>query len=200
MFLFTLLAGVCCLVLPGSTPAALAQTITGAVRGLVTDPSGAVVNAAKVTATNTANGVVSSTVSDRNGLYNFQFLPIGTYTITVSASGFDTSSVPPFRLEIDQIATVNVKLQVGSASTTVQVSSELSPILNTQNATLGLTLSAGTIANIPLNGPNFSTLTQYLPGSVSPEPTGFASNDSIERDTSSADVPSFNGNRQQTNN
>ncbi|HTX42003.1 MAG TPA: TonB-dependent receptor [Acidobacteriaceae bacterium] len=185
--------------LAGTAPAG-AQTITGAVRGTVTDPSGAVVSKAEVTAVNTATGVSSSTVSDQNGLYNFPFLPIGTYIVRASAPGFDTISLPAFRLEIDQIANVNIKLQVGQASTTVNVSSEISPILNTENATLGLTLTAGTIANIPLNGPNFSTLTEYLPGSVSPEPTGFAGSDSIERDTSSADVPSFNGNRQQTNN
>ena len=191
---------VCWVALFASALTASAQTITGAVRGIVTDPSGAVVKDAQVGVTNTATGVSSSTVSDRNGLYNFPFLPIGTYTIKATAPGFDTASVAPFRLEIDQIATVNVKLQVGQASTTVKVDSELSPILNTENATLGVTLSAGMIDNIPLNGPNFSTLTQFLPGSVSPEPTGFSGSDSIERDTSAAGIPSFNGNRQQTNN
>jgi hypothetical protein len=197
LFSFGLCAAaiVCCLALTAS-----AQTITGAVRGIVTDPSGAVVKDASVVVKNIATGVSSTTVSDRNGLYNFPFLPIGAYTIRATAPGFDTASVGPFRLEIDQIASVNVKLVVGQASTTVKVNSELSPILNTENATLGVTLSAGTIANIPLNGPNFSALTQFLPGSVSPEPTGFTGSNSIERNTSSSNVPSFNGNRQQTNN
>ena len=94
---------------------------------------------------------------------------------------------------------MNVKLQVGQANATVNVSSELSPILNTENATLGLTLTASTIANMPLNGRNFSTVTQFLPGSVSPQPTGFTGSYAIERDTGSSSVPSFNGNRQQTN-
>jgi hypothetical protein len=200
LFAFSLLLTFGFLLLSGSTLGASAQTITGAVRGIVTDPTGAVVKDAKVSVTNIATGVTSNVLSDRTGLYNFQFLPIGTYTITTTALGFDTALVNPFGLEIDQIATVNVKLQLGHNSTTVNVDSELSPILNTENATLGLTLSAGMIANIPLNGPNFSTLTQFLPGSVSPEPTGFSGSDSIERDTSSANVPSFNGNRQQTNN
>ena len=187
------------LILPGCMTRIFAQTITGAVRGTVTDPSGAVVANARVTATNETTGVISSTVSDRSGLYNFPFLPIGNYVVAASAPGFETTSVAPFRLEIDQVASVDMKLQVGQASTTVSVNSEVAPILNTENATLGLTLSAGTIANIPLNGPNFSTLTQFLPGSVSPQPTGFTGSNSIERDTGSANVPSFNGNRQQTN-
>src|SRR5580658_8804515 len=89
---------------------ASAQTITGAVRGIVTDPSGAVVKDASVVVKNIATGVSSTTVSDRNGLYNFPFLPIGAYTIRATAPGFDTASVGPFRLEIDQIASVNVKL------------------------------------------------------------------------------------------
>jgi hypothetical protein len=190
----------CCLLLATSTSALSAQTITGAVRGIVTDPSGAVMKDARVTVKNTATGVTNNTVSDRNGLYSFPFVPIGTYTIVATVPGFDTESVGPFRLEIDQIASVNVQLQVGKASTTVDVNSEASSILNTENATLGVTLSAGMIANIPLNGPNFSALTQFVPGSVSPSPTGFTGSNSIERDTGSANVPSFNGNRQQTNN
>ncbi|MGO8718702.1 MAG: TonB-dependent receptor [Acidobacteriaceae bacterium] len=186
-------------VLLGVSPA-VAQTITGAIRGTITDPSGAVVPKATVTATNVATGVATSTVTDSSGFYNFQFLPIGTYTLTATVPGFNTALVRPFALEIDQIASVNVKLQVGQASTRVNVSSELSPILNTENATLGLTLTSSTIASMPLNGRNFSTVTQFLPGSVSPQPTGFIGSNATERDTSSSNVPSFNGNRQQTNN
>jgi hypothetical protein len=189
----------CCLVLWQSRPL-YAQTITGSVRGIVTDPSGAIVKKAGVTVSNTATGVANATVSDGAGLYNFQFLPIGTYVVTATAPGFDTTSVRPFALEIDQIATVNVRLQVGTASTTVNVSSELSPILNSENATLGVTLTSNTIANMPLNGRNFSSATQFLPGSVSPQPTGFTGSNATERNTSSSNVPSFNGNRQQTNN
>ncbi len=111
-FTFAILAA-CCLVLSQSIQPVFAQTITGAVRGVVTDPSEAVIADARVTATNTATSVVSSTVTDRSGLYNFPFLPIGTYVIAASASGFDTTSVAPFKLEIDQVASINVKLQVG---------------------------------------------------------------------------------------
>ena len=65
-----------------------AQTITGTVRGSVTDPSGAVVSGATVTATNAGTGVTTSSVTNHDGLYNIQFLPIGQYTITVAMPGF----------------------------------------------------------------------------------------------------------------
>jgi len=95
----------------GITTFAAAQTITGSLRGSVTDQSGAAVSGANLTATNTATGVMSSTTSDRSGLYNFQFLPIGSYTVTALAPGFRTVHVGPLSLEIDQIVQVNVKLR-----------------------------------------------------------------------------------------
>ena len=132
-----------------------AQTITGAIRGSITDQSGAAVPKASVTANNTATGVKTGTTSDAGGVYNFQFLPIGSYTITATAPGFQTSSVGPMTLEIDQIAQVNVKLQVGSVSTTVSVSADAAAILQTQNTTLGNTVTSNTIENLPLSGLNF---------------------------------------------
>ncbi|MGC2512379.1 MAG: carboxypeptidase-like regulatory domain-containing protein, partial [Acidobacteriaceae bacterium] len=94
------LAWFCCIgLLFFCTSIAVAQTITGSIRGTVTDPSGAVVAGANVTATNVATGVTSQTVTNHDGLYNFQFLNLGNYTISASASGFTTSSTSPFRLQ-----------------------------------------------------------------------------------------------------
>jgi hypothetical protein len=155
---------------------------------------------AKVTVSNTATGIANTTVSDGAGLYNFQFLPIGTYVVTTTAPGFTSTSTRPFAIEIDQIARVNVTLQLGQTNTTVTISSDLSPILNTENAMLGVTLTSSTMDNMPLNGRNFSSATQFLPGSVSPSPTGFSGSNARERATDASGIPSFNGNRQQTNN
>ena len=102
---------------------AVAQTITGSVRGTVTDPSGAVVAGAKVTAINIDTGVATRTVSDASGVYDFQFLNLGNYTVSVSAAGFETSTIGPFRLQIDQIAKIDAKLQVG-ASVPLQLTSQ----------------------------------------------------------------------------
>ena len=92
-----------------------AQTITGSIRGTVTDPSGAVVQRASVTATNVDTGVATRTVTDRSGLYNVQFLPIGNYRINVTAPGFGAQEVGPFNLAIDQIASINARLSLGTS-------------------------------------------------------------------------------------
>ena len=134
----------------------LAQTITGSVRGIVTDPSGAVVVRAGIDAANVATGVTTHTTSDRAGLYNIQFLTIGNYTVTARASGFSSATAGPFVLEIDQIAKVDLKLQVGRASTTVAVMSDAAPLLNTENATLGTSISANTLESMPLDRLNAS--------------------------------------------
>jgi len=179
---------------------AAAQTITGTIRGSVTDPSGAAVAKAAVTVTNIATGVQTSTRSDPSGLYNFQFLPIGSYQVTATASGFKTASVGPMTLEIDQIAQVNIRLEVGAVSTTVNVSSESGVVLQTQNATMGTTVTTNTIENLPLSGLNFQVAGVFVPGAVLPRYDLEGGSNGFERDTTSATLPSFNGNRQQGNN
>src|SRR5689334_2115392 len=114
-----------------TTSVVTAQTITGSVRGTVTDSSGAVVPKATLTAANQATGVRTTTSSHEDGSYNFQFLPIGSYTVSASAPGFQTSQMGPMNLEIDQIAKVDFKLKVGATSETVTVSGEASAILQT---------------------------------------------------------------------
>lgn len=191
------LLAIFCIVLLLSGAAAVAQTITGSVRGTVTDPSGAVVAGAKVTVTNVDTGVTSQTVSDPSGLYNFQFLNLGNYTVTVSASGFDTSSIGPFRLQIDQIAKIDAKLQVGATATTINVAASAGAILNTENATLGTSISAHALETMPLQGQNVLYATMFVPGALNPTVASMAT---AYRNTSWDQIPSFNGNRQQGNN
>jgi hypothetical protein len=179
---------------------ALAQTMTGSIRGTITDQSGAAVSGAAITATNNATGVATSTKSDASGVYNIQFLPIGDYTVSTTASGFQTSTVNSVRLEIDQIARLDFQLHVGSVATTVSVSSESGAVLQTQNPTLGTTVSSNTIENLPLSGLNFQTAGMFVPGAVNPTYSSMGGANGYERDTSGAAVPSFNGNRQQGNN
>jgi hypothetical protein len=180
-------------------PAAVAQTVTGTIRGTVTDSTGAVVANAHVTATNQSTGVATGTTTNRDGAYNLQFLPIGTYTITVSSTGFQTSSIGPFTLEIDQIAKIDATLKIGSASTTVKVSSDTAPVLQTQDETLGTTLSANTLVSLPMNGLNFQFATLFVPGAVDPSLASMGGADGNERDTDWYGTPSFNGNRGQAN-
>jgi hypothetical protein len=178
---------------------ALGQTVTGSITGEVTDPSGAVVTGANVTAENTATSVKTSAQTNASGVYTIRFLPIGTYTVTIEAKGFVTQQVSPFTLEIDQTVKINSSLKIGS-STTVLVQADFHPILDTNDATLGNTLSANEIANIPLNGRNFSALTLYEPGSIGTDPTGMSGSNAIERSNFNSGIASVNGNRQQGNN
>jgi hypothetical protein len=178
---------------------AAGQTITGSITGQVTDPSGALVSGATVTAENTATAVKTSAKTNESGVYTIRFLPIGTYTLIIEASGFSTQKVSPFALEIDQTAKVDGSLKIG-ASSSVEVQADFHPILNTTDATLGNTLTTTEIANIPLNGRNFSSLTLFQPGAVDTDPTGMTGNNAIERDTYNSGIASINGNREQGNN
>jgi len=177
--------------------AAVAQTVTGTITGEVTDPSGAVVSGAQVVAHNTSTSVDSPTTTNADGFYRIQSLPIGRYEVTVQAPGFNKETIPAFSLEVLQTANFNVKLTVGTASTTMNVSAA-APILNTSNATLGTTLTANTIRNFPLNGLDFSALTLYVPGSI--DTAGTSGPTFIERSTYFTDTPNMNGNRAQSNN
>lgn len=194
--LFRILS-VCVLALSACLPSMLAQTVTGSITGVVTDSSGAVITGARVIAHALDTGIDTSATTNADGVYRIQFLPIGHYQVTVQANGFQTSTVPPFSLEVLQIATFNVKMQVGSASTTVGVSAA-APILNAESPTIDSTFTANTIANLPLNGLDFSALTLYLPGSVNT--SGTSGTTTFERSTSYTDLPNVNGNRAQANN
>ena len=178
----------------------MAQTVTGAIRGTITDPSGAIVPNAKVIAVNTATGVANTTSTNGAGEYSIRFLAIGQYKIQVEAQGFSGTNYGPFSLEIDQTAKVDVALSVGSAATNVDVSASMQPILQTENATNGETFTTNTINSIPLNGRDFSELTVFTPGAVSTNFGQFGGAGSGERDTGGDTIPSVNGNRQQSNN
>ena len=178
-------------------PMANAQNVTGSISGTVTDASDAVVPGATVTAHNVDTGVDTSTTSNGSGSYRIQFLQAGPYAVSVKASGFETATLPTFQLEVLQAPTFNVKMQVGSSSTTVDVSSA-APILNSDNPTLSTTFDSNAISNFPLNGQDFSAITLYVPGAVSTAGTsGFTS---FERSTYNTDTVNLNGNRAQANN
>jgi hypothetical protein len=187
----------CALAMLACVPIAFTQTVTGSLTGEVTDPSGAVVPGARVVAHAIETGVDTATTTNSAGVYRIEFLPIGHYQVSVQASGFETASVSSFMLEVLQTVTFNVKLQVGSAASTVNVSGT-SPILNTDSATVDSTFTANTIANLPLNGLDFSALTLYVPGAV--DTAGTSGTTSFERSTFYTDTPNMNGNRAQANN
>ena len=117
------------------TSGAFGQTVTGSITGQVTDPSGAVVVGATVIAENAATSVKTSATTNAAGVYTIRFLPVGSYTVTIDATGFTSQKVPVFALEINQTAKIDAALKIG-ASTAVEVHETFHPILDTTDATL----------------------------------------------------------------
>ncbi|MGC2730622.1 MAG: carboxypeptidase-like regulatory domain-containing protein, partial [Candidatus Sulfotelmatobacter sp.] len=99
----------------------LAQAGRGSVSGLVTDPAGAVVAGAKVVLLNQATGVAQHTVTSSGGLYTFISLNPGTYQVTASQKGFKNVAQDKVIVTVDQVTEVNITLQVGAISETVEV-------------------------------------------------------------------------------
>src|SRR5262245_24904164 len=83
------------------------------IRGVVTDPSGAVISGAQITATNTQTGISKVTTSQASGLYEFLQLPIGPYTVSITKQGFKTYKSSEFSLTVNQILDLSAKLEVG---------------------------------------------------------------------------------------
>jgi hypothetical protein len=132
------------------TASAIAQTAgDGAITGTVKDTSGAVVPNATVTAHNVATGVDTARVTSSAGVYQISPLIIGTYSVTVSVSGFSKFTQENIVLNENQTFGLNPVLKVGSQSDIVTVT-EAPPQLNTANATLGDTISSSEFAALPL--------------------------------------------------
>jgi len=179
----------------------VSQTVTGNITGTITDSSGAVIGGATVTARNTNTNVETSSTTNTSGTYTIRFLPIGPYEVTVTANNFASQKFPAFALEVNQTVKVDAQLKVGATATTTVVEGLLTPILNTNDSSLAVSFTSNEIANIPLNGLNFSSLTLYVPGSVSTNgPFGMSGNNAIERNTYYSGTSNINGNRAQANN
>ncbi|MCU1292708.1 MAG: TonB-dependent receptor, partial [Bryobacterales bacterium] len=118
---FTFIALLCLLVMGQLTTRA--QEVTAAINGVVSDPSGAAVAGAKVTAKDLDRGTPWPTTTNANGFYNFPRLPIGNYEVRVEVPGFQASVKSPVVLQLNQIAKVDLPLQVGNVSETVEVTS-----------------------------------------------------------------------------
>jgi hypothetical protein len=172
------------------------QEVTAAVVGTITDPSGAPIKNATVTATDTNRGTAWTARTNDSGGYSLLRLPIGTYSVKVTATGFDTAVHTPFTLEINQTARVDVQMKVGQVSETVEVQAQ-APVLQTENAQVGTVIDSATADNLPLATRNYVQLTLLSPGTVSVDPS------SMNQGSNTAEEggrPYINGNREQSNN
>jgi len=158
-----LLAALFCLI--AIAPSALfAQGNTGTVSGTVTDSSGAVVAGATVTLTYSATGNARPTTTSDKGYYVFPYVNPGTYHVTVSKQGFRTTSISNQVVEVGLQLSVNAVLEVGSVSSTVEVTYSPGAELQTMDATVGATLSGETLINLPNISRDASTLAVLQPG------------------------------------
>ncbi|MBV8068999.1 MAG: TonB-dependent receptor [Acidobacteriaceae bacterium] len=124
------------------------QLTSGNLAGTVYDPAGATVPGATVTAHNDATGVDTSTTSTSAGAYRFDNLPIGTYTLNVTATGFKNAQVRNITIALNQTVTNNVQLTIGQAATTVEVSEAFVQI-DTTTAQVQTTYNAKQLADLP---------------------------------------------------
>lgn len=134
-----------------------AQQITVSIRGTVSDPSGAVVRGATVTARQTETGLTRTATSGRDGSYLLFELPVGHYTIEVAAQGFQKYLQEGISLNVNETPTVPVRLAVGASTERVQVMADAQMIQSTTSS-LGMPVLERELLDLPLDGRNFSQL------------------------------------------
>ncbi|MGO9590114.1 MAG: carboxypeptidase regulatory-like domain-containing protein [Candidatus Acidiferrales bacterium] len=157
---FVCLAALCLL----GVPPALAQSAgTGAIAGTVTDPSNRSVPKAAVTLTSLATGQTRTATTGPAGDYKFSLLPPGNYSLKFSATGFKTSTVPSITVNTTETATADQTLQVGAVSESVTVEANVET-LQTENSTLGTTITGTQIAALPMANGNYTEILSLSAG------------------------------------
>jgi Carboxypeptidase regulatory-like domain/TonB dependent receptor len=174
-----------------------AQTTNGLMTGVVSDPTGAVVNGVTISVTNQATNEHRTTTTDQNGYYIVPQLPPGIYDISIEKSGFATENRSNVQLQVNQNATLDFALTVASTSRTIQVTGAPPP-LNTTSATLGTVVTRATIVDMPLNGRDFTELALLTPGAA-PIQASQQSSDMISLGAGGIS-PTVNGQRPRNNN
>src|SRR5260370_14173302 len=146
--------------LPVSLPG---QTVSTEILGLVTDSTGAVIPSATIKVLRPATGDLRTATTNETGNYVFPLLEIGEYQVTCAAAGFKTEVVRNVIVALQQKVRIDFHLQVGEQSETVEVRAT-TPLLRTEDATLGSVIESKRVVELPLNGRNFSQLATLMPG------------------------------------
>ena len=140
-----------------------AQKTTGTIRGVVSDPTGAVIPNVAVIVRNDGTGSVRTVNTNADGEYVAPELPAGTYTVTVKALSFKEAVSSAVELHVSSMEILNIQLQVGSTSEQVTVNASAVQV-QTASAALGEVVTGDQIRELPLNGRSFVMLTQLQPG------------------------------------
>jgi hypothetical protein len=142
---------------------AKADNLYAKIQGTVTDPTGAVLAGVKLTATNVGTNLPYGTESKGDGTYVFLNLPIGTYRVTATSSGFRTFTATGITLVLDQVYALNIKMELGQISEQVLVEAARVQV-ETSNTQLGTVINGDTIVDMPLAGRNWTQLQLLEPG------------------------------------
>jgi len=145
------------------------QAANATLNGTVTDPNGAVVAGAKITATQTATTVTRNTVTSDDGLYVLSNMSPGTYELKFELKGFATKILKDVSLNVGQTATFNVSLEVGTVSVTLDDEFGMQPLVDTSDSLVNGVIRTREVESLPLNGRNFLELALLVPGN-SPAP------------------------------
>ena len=148
----------------GSTRVTAQTSTTGDIAGVVTDPSGATIPNAKVTLKDETKGNTQESTTNKDGVYHFYLLSPGPYTVIVSATGFETFTRHS-NVNVGQIATQNVQMTLGAATTSVTVT-EAAPLLQTDNGDTSTSVSQQQVSNVPNPGNDLSAIAQIAPGAI----------------------------------
>jgi len=174
---------------------AFAQQVTATVTGQVSDPSGAAIANAKVTAIDAQRGTEYTAATNGEGYYRMVQLNVGTYNVKVESKGFQSAQQSNITLQLNQVAKIDFALQVGNIATAIEVTGA-PPELQTEATQLGQVIDERTNTTLPLATRNYVQLTLLAAGSVHPDPSSFTGGQT----TASSGRPYVNGNREQQNN
>jgi len=172
---------------------AFTQQTLGGITGEVTDASGGVLPNVAVTVLDEQTALTRTTVTNASGTYLFVNLPIGTYTLTYKAEGFDVQKTQHITVQANRTATVSAALKVGQTTTTVEV--EAAPLMNAVDTTVGYVLDTSQIDAVPLSTGSFTGVAILSPGVNAELPGGTGSNSGLgnapiwangQRDTSNS--------------
>ena len=161
-----IVAGILLTIVAVSTPAVLRGQVTGTISGYVTDPSGASVAQAAVTATLVEQNITRSTESNPEGYYNFPALQPGTYSVTVEKSGFERIVQSSIAVTTNQNVRLDLSLRLGATTQSVTVNAE-APLVDTRSATVSGLVDDNRVVDLPLNGRNVISLAGIIPGVLS---------------------------------
>src|SRR3979490_179034 len=181
------------------TTAAFSQLTTADIVGTVTDATGAVIPNAAVVITNLGTNAKRTSQTNGSGDYTFTLLPVGHYSISVKAGGFQESLNKDLSVEAGDRARADVRLQTGSETTTIEVTAS-TPLLQADSATVSSTVTAKAVQDLPLNGRNFVQLVDLVPGANEGAGNGLSSGGRPDDRRSNAAGLSVNGQDDTLNN